>query len=620
MLISGEFEDFSDILSNEVISLCAYAKEKMPAEYAKLKVKFKGKVNLRDFEKAVKHEIRSKKSVESEPANHTVHLNGFNLYEVISPPGWSVSLESGIQRLSSLGESTLICPSVLLISKRFENIDTGIESVQISFFRNGRWKSVFAPRSSVFNRNSIIKYADSGLPISSCSAGEIVRYLSEYESANIKNIPLVKSISRIGWVKNEFFPYSISGNVKFETALKEESDIAESTREKGDFNTWKSYASKVKENMFARFLMSASFASPLLEKLNHRVFFTHIWHDSRSGKTAAIKMGVSVWGNPAKLMGSFNATSVGLERMAGILKNLPFVIDELQVANEKRASIESIVYGLGNGFGRIRGAKDGGIQSMTEWKNIIITSGEQPITKESSADGVLTRVLELYGKPVPDSDFAHEIHMVSQNNYGFAGKIFIDYLIKNILSKGVKLFSDYNSLREEIKKLYLKENISISAMQLDNISIVSLGDYYSSVSVFKIDECSAWLDAIKLGANIIGNNKQLEVDDTIARAWEFVKGWIVANRARFTNDAVPCYGSVEEEKYYIIPSFLRSALEESGFNYSKATRGFKERGLFETNIDSEGVNRMQIQKRINGISCKVFMVKIKEGIKKAHPL
>jgi uncharacterized protein (DUF927 family) len=36
------------------------------------------------------------------------------------------------------------------------------------------------------------------------------------------------------------------------------------------------------------------FASPLLKLLGHRVFFIHIWHDSGSGKTAAIKTAVSV--------------------------------------------------------------------------------------------------------------------------------------------------------------------------------------------------------------------------------------------------------------------------------------------------------------------------------------
>lgn len=82
-----------------------------------------------------------------------------------------------------------------------------------------------------------------------------------------------------------------------------------------------------------------------------------------------------------KNMGSFNATSVGLERMAGTLKHLPFAIDELQVLNDRKLSVEKIVYSLGNGYGRVRGNKNGGMQ------NIMITSGGQLISNESSNDG-----------------------------------------------------------------------------------------------------------------------------------------------------------------------------------------------------------------------------------------
>ena len=62
----------------------------------------------------------------------------------------------------------------------------------------------------------------------------------------------------------------------------------------------------------------------------------------------------------------------------------------------------------------------GGVQETASWRNNILTSGEQPMSKESSNDGVLIRVLELYGKPVDDVNVAHTLHLVSENHYGFA--------------------------------------------------------------------------------------------------------------------------------------------------------------------------------------------------------
>ena len=207
--------------------------------------------------------------------------------------------------------------------------------------------------------------------------------------------------------------------------------ISQGTMPQGDIELWKKYASKIRKNPFARFIISASFDSPLLKFIENRVFFIHIWHDSQSGKTAVIKFAVSVWCDPAKLMGSFNATSVGLERMAGTLKHLPFTIDELQVLNEHKISAEKIVYGLANGFGRLRGSKTGGIQSVLSWQSIMLTSGEQPMSNELSNDGAITRVLELYGNPVDKVSFAHDVHTISGGDYALAGKEFIEFIINN---------------------------------------------------------------------------------------------------------------------------------------------------------------------------------------------
>ena len=635
-LVSREKIYVEDVLSTENMKLCAWAKSNLPSEYAKLKVKLKGKINLRDFEKAVRHEVHRPSESKSEKSR-VLKLENVETYEAVIPQGWNVSMNHGVQKIlrnNTSDEFVMVCSCPLIISRRFENIDDGTHKVEVKFLNHKHWKTVIAPRSHIFNRTSIIKYADSGLPVSSGNASDVVKYLSDYESTNDKCIPFVKSISRIGWVRGrtgqvapgiwnedeinshanekstrklEFFPYLISDDAVFETEYKEASNLIDNTGEYGSFDIWKQNAQILRNNQFGRFLLATSFASPLLEILNHRVFFVHIWHDSKSGKTAAIKMAISVWGNPTKLMGSFNATSVGLERMAGTLKHLPFAIDELQVLNNKRLSIENIIYSLGNGFGRLRGAKEGGIQETASWRNNIITSGEQPMSKESSNDGVLTRVLELYGKPVDDVNVAHTLHLVSENHYGFAGKIFIQYLISDVLKVKGKAHRDFDNLRKDIEKHQAED---CDNTHLDNVAIVCLGDYYSSIAVFGKNEREAWSEAVNLRTQILQNCKKLQKADTIDRAWDFVTGWITSNKNRFLPDSTPCYGKIEQDAVYIIPNILRTALEENGFDYSKVTRGFKDRNLIEAKKDNKGIDRTQVQKKINGINQRCFCIKV----------
>ena len=598
-----------EIFSKENMKLCAFAKVNMPSEYARLKTKLKGKVNLRDFEKAIRFEGKTRRGDSSEKTKR-LDLKHIELSGCVQPPGWEVSMEHGVRKIlqSAASEELIpVCSCPLIISRRFENIDDGTQKIEIKFYRDAHWKSVIASRSHIFNRTSVIKYADSGLPVSSGNASDIVKYLSDYENANEKHIPLVKSISRMGWVHGEFFPYYVHDSIVFENEYKEATNIIESTNECGNFDIWSQNAKLLRENPFGRFLLAASFASPLLEILQHRVFFVHIWHDSKSGKTAAIKMAISVWGNPAKLMGSFNATSVGLERMAGILKHLPFAIDELQVLNNRRLSVENIIYSLGNGFGRLRGAKEGSIQETMSWRNNLITSGEQPMSKESSNDGVLTRVLELYGKPTENENMAHTFHLVSESNYGFAGQIFIKYLINAVLRTKGKVQRDFENLRKNISRK-CAENCDNS--HLDNVAVVCLGDYYSSICVFEENRETAWDEAIELGTKILENCEEFQKSDTIERAWDFVTGWIASNKNRFSPDSTPCFGKIEQDMVYVIPNILREALEENGFDYLKVTRGFKERGHIETRIDNKGIDRTQVQKKINGINQRCFCMKV----------
>lgn len=117
-----------------------------------------------------------------------------------------------------------------------------------------------------------------------------------------------------------------------------------------------------------------------------------------------------------------------LERSCAAMMHLPMGLDELQALAEKRMTVESIVYSLGNGFGKLRGAKNGGLQKTLQWRNIILSTGEMPLIRENSMDGVGSRVLELYGRPIADETTARELHQVSERNYGHAGKRYIEYL------------------------------------------------------------------------------------------------------------------------------------------------------------------------------------------------
>ena len=196
--------------------------------------------------------------------------------------------------------------------------------------------------------------------------------------------------------------------------------------------------------------------------------------------------------------------------------------------------------------------------------------------------------------------------------------MFIEYLIKDVIKNHAD--RKFEKMCKDIKQK-CTENDDYS--HLDNIAMVCLGDYYSSISVFKEDKKTAWLEAVDMGAKISENIKELQLSSTIDRAWNFVVSWVASNKNRFSPDSTPCYGKIEANAVYIIPSVLRQALEENGFNYLKVTRGFKDYGFIETVKDNKGIDRTQVQKKINGINQRCFCVKFvtdSEKAKETNPL
>ena len=613
-----------DVFEENTLSLMAYAREQMPGVYGKFKLRLRRLgVSLRDFERAVAHqaEMEKLKSAEFDViGSRPISIAGLDLHGAVEPEGFSVSLKDGIQKTAlAFGETVmlLVASEPVVITRKLENVDDGQEKLEITFRRNGKLKSIRIPRSAALNKTQLIRYADSGLPVNSGNAEDMVGYLAAYEAKNNGCIPCVRSIDRIGWIGREFYPYHVDGEMELETDAASVSQMIGGLTQEGSLEAWLKAAEIVRAGSVSRAVLAGSFASPLLHWLKQRVFLEHVWHDSRGGKTATLKLALSVWGDPLKLLTSYHATAVGLERSCAAMMHLPLGLDELQALADKRMSVESIVYSLGNGFGKLRGAKNGGLQKTLQWRNIILSTGEMPLIRESCMDGVGSRVLELYGRPIADEAKARELHQVSERHYGHAGRRYIQYLAEEVLSEDGKLESLYRDMQERLRTEYGKKHEGEPGVHFDNITVLCLGDYLSSLSVFDLTSEEAWAQAAKLGVELLENNAQLQPEDSIQRAWDFTVDWIGSNwdhfRSAVYGRGVTRYGSIADEYVNLIPSTFRKALEDAGFNYAKSVRGFVSRGWFDSFIDAEGKKRSQYQCKIDGVNMRAFRCKLKVG-------
>jgi len=436
-----------------------------------------------------------------------------------------------------------------------------------------------------------------------------VKYLAGFEAANM-DLPLVKSVSHLGWVGDTFERFLPGGAEDVE--LDVTGSVAAGFRAKGMTDEWSEKVKPIRDFPIARFMLAASFASPLLRVIGHRVFLVYAYGGTRGGKTAALKVAMSVWGNPERIMTTFNSTRNALERRAAFFSDIPMGIDERQVVGDKQGFVESVTYMLSSGQTRGRSTRDGRLQEEQQWSNIILATGEEPLSDDRSAGGIKTRVLELYGRPIDDEPTASRMHEVSGEVYGVAGPYFIRRVIEELEDNPDTIKEDFKAIRDRLRA-ECPDNLE---SHISAVAAVLLGDVYSGVWLFGDEEERAVEGAVNLGASILENRfeKKSDVDDAV-RAYERFLSWLNVNRKYFSDETIQRYGWFEGGMVYVFPTAFQHAMRELGFHERRVRQDWADRGWIETEVrGNEGKRRTAVRRwdKVENRMVSVVAVKLRE--------
>ena len=517
------------------------------------------------------------------------------------------SMDWGIFRDLPNGGRECACAHPIMPISRLINIDTGEVKLTLAFKPPGRdkkWRTTIVDKSTVSTSRNITSLSSQGISVTSNSASALVDYINDMENLNYDIIPEQKSIGRLGYIPGEGFSPYVEGLVFDGDASFR--NLYQSVESKGNQGVWHETAMECRrQSLTARIMLAASFASPILSLVGSLPFFVHLWGvDSGTGKTVALMLAASVWGNPAlgSYVQTFNGTQVGQERTAAFLNHLPVCLDELQLTTDSRGKTNFDVYQLAQGVGRSRGKKSGGVELTPTWSCCFLTTGESPLTSISAGAGAVNRVIDI--ECTAGSAVLTDGQRISGNlkrNYGFAGQMFVE-----------RLYQDEKT-QEAVREIYQDNFRDLCAgdsteKQAMAAAAIITADFLASQWVFRDDMETA--KELVLDVNDI--QEFLASKEAVSagrRAYDWLCDWVGSNVNRFFNPELPavgdCYGIIENNTAYINRGVFNKVIQEAGYSYAATLSYLKANNLIETRGRA-----FTKSKRINGIRTECVVLNL----------
>ena len=593
--------DIDTVSQPEVLGALAVLKKEDPTEYARFRSNCKGRINLNDLERMVsKNKPVRLATADDKPAKRMLSSTVSDIpLDLRLPVNFRFEL-SGIMYVKENSNGDLMTYKAtgtpVIVSKRLANIDTCQEKVEVSYMNLGHWHKAVFTRSRVIDSRKVLELSDYGISVSSESSKHLVRWFDALIDDNQDLIPVVRSVGKLGWRDSgEFVFPTLPGSFELDLEGEGVSSSISGFNIAGDRSEWMGAMLHMRQYPLARFILSASFAAPLLKILGQRNFIIHNWGDTQGGKTATQWAAMSVWGDPNKIIGTFDMTSTGIERKAALHCDLPLGINEREVMSKnKKSDISPLLYILAEGKGRQRGTKTG-LQDMATWRTVALSTGEGTLSTDSSLAGVLTRTIEIYGGPLAaDSQFAKSLYYILPKTHGHAGA---EYLTALMQSDYRTIYGYYEGFRRQLAAACPDQIDS----HVDACACIATADYLSSGWIFGEDWTQSQITALQIAQGVLAGLPTKADASEAERAWVSFVDWLAEHDHQFNNNAIgPKLGYREHGALCIIRRVVNEWLDENFSNSRKIIKDWAEGGKIKPYQETGRIKYDHVGKAMEG--------------------
>lgn len=332
----------------------------------------------------------------------------------------------------------------------------------------------------------------------------IQQYLIEYANLLRDKQKLEELHVQFGW-KEDYKKFVIGvkeldgEGINYTPPASTMTNLLDNFERKGNLEEWKETFNLYNKPGYEpqAFTLMSAFGSPLLEFTDTKGVIIHLTSsDSGAGKTTIQRFINSVYGNPD--MG-LNQTDTRLSSFHtfGVLRNLPFCIDE--VTNMDASDASDLAYAITHGRARNRMSASSNKlrENKFTWKSILVTTGnasfyDKLAEKSQASDGEMMRVFEIRVPSNSSTERQDDRFSNVGKNYGYAGEVYIQHVLKNIDSVKNRVMETKEKLRVKLglssKERFWADTFTVNIVGGQLAKEVNLHNY-------DMDNISRWLQS-----------------------------------------------------------------------------------------------------------------------------
>ena len=339
-------------------------------------------------------------------------------------------------------------------------------SYEIAILTRNVWRTVEIEGRALADPRAIIALADTGALI--LEPKLTCRFFVDVIALN-PGLEEVKAYNQTGWTDDTFqnFAYPHSRN---HIVRRAGFDFDRDLDRRGEPDLWKEKFIEVvdKGGAVVAMYIGTALAAVLARPLNIMNPQTHLHGTSGGGKTALQKFTASIFGNPRKLIRTFAATNKNRQLVSAAFCDLPTFYDELETIQGKAAeeNLSNDIYNFAEGKGNQANKRDGTARETFEFGGARLTTGERPLLKNNDLRGAYKRLIQLdTGKGLFPDDFAADLHIFSESNFGLFGEMWIQYATAH-MAEIQKKYQYYATCYNPTLKIYEPTHIKSIAAAL----------------------------------------------------------------------------------------------------------------------------------------------------------